>query len=203
MATVPQPDRLYVLNLALMKVPLPPLASLTDMDWNANQVFEHCAAQVFQECPWNFAQTFTTLTRSSRPDGAYKYAYDLPDDCLKVISIRQHESLLAPQASFSVAAGRQLLCNISPCHLQYVQFLDSPEDWNPDFTDAVACRIACELAPLASQDSGVVSRMKQLYALALSTAQQHDAVECRERVPLNPSIYLMSGRGLGGRRNKD
>lgn len=203
MPAVPQYDKLYVLNCALRKVPLPEKASLNDIDWDALVLFDNCVAQVLQSYEWNFAQTIITLQRSAtKPSTGYLYSYDMPADCIRVLSIRQHETLRAPQARFSTP-GRKIYCNISPCNLQYVRFVNDPEDWPPAFLDAVACRIAMEIAALAAQDAQASMRLVAMYERALGIAQQIDATETRQRIPLDFSIYAASGRGQGGRKSAE
>ena len=100
----------------------------------------------------------------------------------RLLDVRPGEDARSPQARFSVA-GDRLYCNISPCHVRYVARILDPADWPPDFVDAVATRLAAEIAPLSAQSFGLGASLLQLAQLAFQQAQANDAAEQRERLP--------------------
>lgn len=190
-------DKLWIINSALMKTGLPLAASLDDCDWNANYIYDNCTEQVLRSFAWGFAQKFASLPReSSEPQFAYKYYYRVPDDCLRLIDVHCQQSLRSPKARFS-QQGKLIATNVSPCYLRYVARQLNPEDWPPDFADAVACLIATQIAALSAEKAGLVPHLLQYYQLALTQAQLSDARENTERVPLDSSIYAARGDFAG------
>lgn len=181
-------DRLALINAALMKCGLPLAASLQDADWGASQRLDNVAEQFLRAYPWDFATVHATLSRSGSPEHGYLYAYALPDDCLRVIDVRPAEDLRSPRARFSVA-GENLYCNASPCNIRYVHRATDPNLWPPDFADAVATRLAAEIAPLSAQSFGLGASLLQMAQLALQLAQAADAAQRGERLPLG-SPYI-------------
>lgn len=192
-------DRLLVINKALMKAGLPLAASLNDVDWNAQLVFESCVDEALRGFAWGFAQRFEVLGMSGAPAHGYRYGYGLPGDCLRVIDVHCMHDLRSPRARY-VVSGRNLYCNVSPCNLRYVARNYEPEEWPVDFADAVACRIAMEIASLSTQTMKLLPSMMQLYQAALAQAQATDGRETQERVPLDESIWLARAADVGGRR---
>lgn len=182
-------DKLAVINAALMKCGLPPAASPQDVDWGASTRFDDVAEQLLRAHPWSFATAHATLGQTEAPAHGYRYAYTLPDDCLRVIDARPAEDLRAPQARFSVV-GNLLFTNATPCNLRYVRRLTDPSGWTPDFADAVATRLAAEIAPLAAQSFGLGASLLQLAQIAFQQAQASDAAEHSERLPLGSSYIL-------------
>lgn len=179
-------DRLSVINAALMKCGLPPAASLLDVDWGASARFDDVAEQLLRAHAWNFATTHATPGQAAAPAHGYLYAYALPADCVRVIDVRPAEDIRAPQARFSVVGG-QIYTNATPCNLRYVRRMTDPADWPVDFADAVAARLAAEIAPLAAQSFGLGASLLQLAQLAFQQAQAADAAERREFLPMRSS----------------
>lgn len=179
-------DKLSVINAALMKCGLPLAASLQDVDWGAASRFEDVAEQLLRAHGWNFAMAHVTAGRVADPAHGYAYAYELPADCVRVLEVRPGEDVRSPQARFSVTGGR-IYTNATPCNLRYVRRVLEPEAWPVDFADAVAARLAAEIAPLAAQSFGLGASLLQLAQLAFRQAQAADAAERRERLPLESS----------------
>ena len=172
-------DRLSVINAALMKVGLPLAADVNDCDWNASTIYEAVA---------EFATRFAVLTRSAaEPAFGFRYAYAMPSGCLRVVDVRCGEDLRSPKARF-VVSGKLVYANVSPCNARYVARELDPADWPTDFADAVAARIAAEIANLSAQTMSMTPGLIQLYQLSLAQAQSIDATETTERVPLDESI---------------
>lgn len=179
-------DKLSVINAALMKCGLPLAASLQDVDWGASVRFDDVTEQLLRAHPWNFATAYVTLSRTDMPAHGYRYAYALPQDCARVIDVRPAEDTRAPQARFAVVGG-QLFTNAGPCNVRYVRRLTDPAAWTVDFADAVATRLAAEIAPLAAQSFGLGASLLQMAQLAFQQAQASDAGERREFLPLGSS----------------
>lgn len=190
-------DKLTLVNKALLKVGLPLAAALNDCDWNAAMVFDAASEEVFRSFTWNFAQKYVSLGQGSAPGHGYDFSYPLPADCARVIDVHCQHDLRSPRARRSVV-GKQLYTNVSPCNLRYVSKATPIADWPADFCDAVAARIALEIAPLSTQSASMVPQLMQLYQLALATAQAADARETTERIPHDVNIWAArAGEGVG------
>lgn len=188
-------DRLSIINRALMKCGLPYAAALSDCDWHADDVFDSCVEEVLRSYTWNFAMVLTPLGQSAQPPCGFTKGYVLPDDCVRVVDARCCQDLRAPRLRHVQVRGRKLYCQQSPCYLRYISKDVGIEEWPPDFADAVACRIAMEIAPLSAQTMALTPQLTQMYNLALGHAQAADAHEVCERVPHD--VNIMAARGDG------
>lgn len=180
-------DKLAIVNKALLKSGLAPAAALEDCNWNAGYVFEMCAEEVFRSFTWNFARKTVVLERANGSPVGYRYAYALPSDYCRRVSVHAASDLRSPEARCDVS-GRILFANVSPCYLCYVAKFMNPQDWPPDFADAVATRIAQEIAPLSAQSMALIPQLVQQYQLSLSIAQASDAREKTGYVPFDNSF---------------
>lgn len=188
--------KLEIMNNALRKCGLPTGASLDDEDWNATEVFDTAAKQALRSFPWGFCTMFESLpVNTNAPAHGFTYAYTIPNDCLRVVDVRQHNDLRAPKGRF-VVSGKLHYANVNPCNARYVKDVSaSPEDWPEDFADAVSCRIAAEIASLSAQTATLTPGLLQMYQLSLAQAQAIDSTETNERVPLDESILATRTQG--------
>lgn len=188
-------NKLEVINSALMKIGLPLAATLDDADWNASTVYDLVVERVLRSFNWGFAASFGVFAPSGNvPIHGFTHAYAIPDDCLRVIDVRCASDLRAPRARF-VVSGRDVFTNVSPCNARYVHMVKDPQLWPPDFTDAVSCLIAFEIASLSAQTMSMTPGLMQLYQVALAQAQSVDATETSERVPLDESVLIARAGG--------
>lgn len=186
-------DKLSLINAALMKCGLPLAASLQDADWGASDRFAAVADTLLRAHAWNFATKYAALTKQGAPAHGWLAAYRLPTDCLRVLDVRPTQDLRGPQARFAVA-GSALYCNCSPCNARYVARVADPGSWPADFADAVATRLAAEIAPLSAQSFGLGASLLQLAQLAFQQAQAADAAEQRDRLPTgSPYVAVREG----------
>lgn len=181
--------KLQIINNALLKVALPPAATLEDCDWNASSVFATCAEQALRAHAWGFAQAYAALERKAAPPAfGFSHAYAMPEDCVRVIDVRPGAEIRSPKARF-VVQGRDVLTNASPANTRYVRRELNPENWPDDFANAVSCRIAAEIAGLSGEKIALIPQLMQMYQIAINQAMAADAHEETERVPLDESLY--------------
>ena len=185
-------DKLSIINNALLKVALPPAAALDDCDWNAGRVFESSAEECLRAHGWSFAMRYATLEQLESPPFGFKYAYQMPEDCVRVVDIRPGSDLRSPRARF-VTRGRQVFTNANPANTRYTGRELDTEIWPGDFANAVSCRIAAEIAGLSAEKIAMIPQLMQLAQIALNQAIMTDAREETERVPLDDSLYASRG----------
>lgn len=188
-------DKLSIINLAQMKCGLPLSAALNDCDWNANLVFENCSKECLRSFCWGFAQEFKSLAAAgTAPNFGFEKAYSLPTDCMRVVDVHCMNDLRSPKARYTLK-GRTVYTQVTPCYLRYVtsNVIATPDVWPADFTDAVAGRIAMEIAPLSAQTMNMTPVLVQKYMASLANAQATDAKENMERVPHDINIMLARG----------
>lgn len=194
-------DKLTIINVAQMKCGLPLSAALNDCDWNAALVFDNCTHEVLRSFCWGFAQEFRVLALSGKPEFGFEKEYNLPVDCVRVVDVHGCNDLRSPKGRYTLK-GKVLRTQLMPCYLRYVTNTVPCEDWPPDFTDAVASRIAMEIAPLSAQSMQLVPMLTQKYLTSLANAQATDGRENMERVPHDIDIWGARGgyERVGARR---
>lgn len=143
--------------------------------------------QTLRDFPWNFAQRRSWLARLPLPEGferEFRFAYALPDNCLRVHEVR-HEGI-APRP-FSLAQDTDgtaslLVTDAARALLLYTEDVQNSRLFDDLFAHMLARKLAALIAvPLLKNNSQKVGELEKLYAESLPQARQAAASERRER----------------------
>ena len=152
--------------------------------------------QALRDYPWAFAQRRAWPARVALPTGfeqEYRFAYALPEACLKAHEVR-HEGLLPrPFCLARDPAGDAtiLLTSASRALLLYTEDVRHCHQFDDLFAHMLARKLACLLAaPLLKSNSQKIAELEQLYSASLPQARQSDASE-RRPLPL-PDSWLQA-----------
>lgn len=170
--------------------------SLSEKSKEAEQCnlhFGHCRDAVLSDFPWNFASKRVALADTNNPPPDWKFAYSYPTDCLKAIAIIQsgqkypqpHNAINFLVGSDADGTGKLIYCDQQQAWLQYVASVTDVNMFDSLFIDALAWRLAGELArPLAS-NAGIGNEAFQMYTMAIASAGAHSLDESSE-----PNDYM-------------
>lgn len=164
-----------ICNLGLAKLGDEQITSLTEDKKSArlcNLVYEPLRDSVLRDHFWNFAVDRVALAASTdTPAYDFTTKFALPDDFLRLI-----DTNLVDDAVFKVE-GKFLLTNSDSVSIRYVKRVTDPNQFDWMFIEALAARIAAELA-IAITDSRVLSLdLFNLYATKIMEAKTADAQE--------------------------
>jgi hypothetical protein len=131
--------------------------------------------------PWTFATRRTTLPASSTPP-AYGFAreFPLPPDCLRLIELGQWYVMYQGVdygPLFSIEGNAVLCDEPAPLRARYVARIADPSSWPALFCEALACRLAAEIAESLTQSLGKRQQAWDEYKAALRAARQANAIE--------------------------
>ena len=146
--------------------------------------------QVLRDFPWSFAQRRVWLARLPLPEGferEFRFAYALPDDCLKVHEVR-HEGI-APRPfslarNMADASGAFLVTDAARALLLYTGDVRNSRLFDDLFAHMLSRKLAALIAvPLLKNNSQKVGELEKLYTESLPQARQATASERRESAP--------------------
>lgn len=137
--------------------------------------------EVLREHPWTHATVWASLSKSDTPPPfGFTNAYMLPPDCVRVIDVRADGDLSRQGLPFNGVRGA-VYTDASPCFVRYVARDNDPTYWPPDFCEAVASKLAAEVAlPLARDGGAMMRAMLDRYQWALDAARLNDAATNRD-----------------------
>jgi hypothetical protein len=152
-----------------------------------NQRYESVRDELFRSHPWNCLIRRAELAQEvSTPAFGYAKQYALPTDpfCLRVLEF-SNGSLSYPQDNmFSntggpvfVIEGRKLLTDSGTARIKYIARVTDPNEYDAGLTEALAARLAMELAYAITGSTSVMQITTALYAEKLREARFVDATE--------------------------
>jgi hypothetical protein len=140
---------------------------------------------VLRSYPWTFAMKRASLSADSEaPAFGYARAFALPDDCIRLYEVDGafQPANMGPITSDGGAVfaveGRKILTDLeAPLPIRFVSNLVEPPMWDPLFDEALACRVAYDLAEKLTQSSGKREAAMRDYMLAVREAERVNAIE--------------------------
>lgn len=164
-----------ICNSALIKLGQNPIASIEETGKAAvlcKQRIGIVIDMVLYEHTWNFATNRVVLSqRIDTPTYGYAYWYDLPADYLRVVSTN------IPRNCKYKIEGRKLLTDVSTVSMEYIKTVEDTGYFTPSFCEAVAFKLASDLAYALVQSSSKGEEMRVAYERHLATCRTFDAQE--------------------------
>lgn len=135
------------------------------------RAYEPVRDAVFRDHPWNCLLTRASLAAlSETPAWGFAYQYQLPVDCLRVLEVDA-------QCVWRVE-GRRILSDAgAPINILYVRQEDDPEQYDLLLVEALASRLAGELAESLTQSNTKKEVIEREYLDVLNRARRADAQE--------------------------
>ena len=171
-----------VVNVALRLIGAKTIVSLTDGSDNASvveDIYTETRDDLLSSHPWNFAIKRVQLARiSTAPAFEFDYAYALPSDWLRTVSVHDndagHGTVL--YRSEQVTGQKALVSSSDSVYLRYVSMVTDTNLMPPDFRRALALSLARDLSiPLASSNT-MYEQFTRESARALTRARSSDGM---------------------------
>lgn len=162
-----------ICNNALLVLGANTISSLSETSTEAvacNAVWDRCREFLLRAHPWNFAIKRAECARLvATPAFRYQYQYQLPTDCLRVLTVYQDPEYKKE--------GSVILTNRETCFVKYIKDSTSVSEWDSSFTELMVLKLRMELAYKFTQSSREVEIAAQLFRNALEDARAIDASE--------------------------
>ena len=147
----------------------------------ARDVYDEARRDLLNLHNWNFAAVRVQLTASATaPAFGWDYAYILPADFIRLISVHPHDDDDAGveyRLEFQSSDDRVLLSNSNQIYIRYVHDLDDANVMSAAFRDVLAWRLAREFAGALSKSAAAADSASNELRRALSRAKSIDGVE--------------------------
>lgn len=168
----------------------------------SEQEFDEVLDEVLAEHPWNAAKKRASLNLlTTAPLYGFAYAYQLPGDLIRVLSIDsagQSSTLTVSGVTQTTSRettwrveGRTLLCDVTPVEALYIAHVDDMNVLPAYLRNLVGTKIAAYYAQTLNQSATMAQLMEQEYQRKLSQARFNNA---QEGVPadLSPSDWTLA-----------
>lgn len=136
--------------------------------------------------PWNFALARGLLpARTTGPAFGWRYAYDEPSDCLRVLPLTADGTLNGAPVPFESEGGLILTDAAAPLKVRYIRRVDNPGLFDPVFGEFLAARLAWKMAQWVTGKSSYADRMKEAQGELLREARLADALTGTPPLPVD------------------
>lgn len=191
-----------ICNQALVKLGSTRIASLTDDSKQAgalNAVYEVKLRAELAAYPWTFAMDRAEIPASSTaPAFGWAYAYPLPADFLRMVEVGEYYVLYQPDITLFALEGRNILCDEgSPLRIRYTKYVSNAGLYPALFVEALACRLAAEVAEDLTQSLSKREAAEQAYERAIRMARRANAIQLPPQ-PTPEDTWLLARRGVRG-----
>lgn len=187
-------SEVQICNNALIKLGADTITSLSDDTKPArlcNKMYSIVRDDLLRSHPWNFAIVRSGLAQlSATPAFGYSYQYQLPGDCLRVLRIKD------TNAEYRIE-GRKLLTDENTVNLIYIKKVTDVTQFDANFADLVALKLASELAYNITNNASLSQGMVDLFERRLRRAKMNDAQEDSLYI-LQTDTFVDSRLGYGG-----
>lgn len=128
---------------------------------------------VLERGNWSFAKKRVELAAEvATPAFEYAYQYPLPSDCLRVLSINKYD--IDDETLDWQLEDNKILTNQSTCKIVYISQVTNPNKFSALFTQALAARIAADLAIPLTQSRTLQEAHYKLFSAKISEARAMD-----------------------------
>ena len=182
-------DKTGIANLALSNLGEARIQNLTENSSRARACsarIEGCIETVLRMNVWNSALERKLLTQIEAPVFGWNYTYQLPADCIKVVEVE-------PVSKFQVEK-KNILSNETSLYLLYVATPTDTNNLDALLAEAIAMKLAVEIAETLTSKDGLKSEMAQKYFMSIQEARSANS---RDKTPdhRERSSYLDAKKG--------
>lgn len=181
-----------ICNSALIKLSTARINSLDDDSKQARLCktqYPIIRDKLLQSHPWNFAIKRVELAPdATAPLYGYTYAYSLPSDYLRVLSVEEQDEGGISNAKY-VIEGKKVLTDLQPFKMRYLYRVTNTDTFTAAFREILALDLAIDLSYTLLQSNQLVQRLEQQKQEALRDVRSYDAQEGTPR-ELTENIFL-------------
>jgi hypothetical protein len=166
-----------ICNLALGRITQASIQSLDEENSVAalycKMYYEQDRKSLLRAFPWNFALKRGRIAQLAGTPIGWAYRFALPRECIRVRQITTEGYAMDHRNPFRIPyeiEGADLLCNIKEPILVYTEDKETPNDFDPLFTDAFVLRMALDLCMPLSGDKELRAQINSEYLTAVKQA---------------------------------
>ena len=168
-------DKTGISNLALSNLGEARIQSLTENSARARACsarIDSCIESVLRMNVWNSALERVLLTQIEAPLFGWNYTYQLPANCIKVVEVEPVSKYLVEK--------KNILSNETSLYLLYVATPTDTNNLDVLLAEAIAMKLAVEIAETLTSKEGLKQEIAQKYFLALQEARSANS---RDKTP--------------------
>lgn len=168
-----------IANRALQKLGAKRIVSLTEDSRNGravNAAFEVLKQAELRKHPWNFAIKRASIAASATsPLFTKSNSFPLPSDFLRLLAPDEEDNF--NYRDWQIEGGGIVTDDDAPLEIRYIYNVTDPNEMDVLFREALAMKIAQELAEEITQSNQKKAEAQQAYKEAIAEARRVNAFE--------------------------
>lgn len=176
-----------ICNNAIGRIGAQRIMDIDDQDSKSARIcknaYEINLRELLRLAQWNFAKDRVQLAEiSTAPAFGWAKQYQLPTDFIRLIQFNDIDAWQDDPSDFFEIEGRKLLTDEETARIEYIKFVDDPNQYDALFTKALVVLLASEIAVPIRQDEAIAGRLLvEFTSLKLPEARKTDANEKKRR----------------------
>ncbi len=138
---------------------------------------------------WRFARKRALLTKATSTIFGWKYAYELPEDCIKVLSLHSHSLPFDGEPEDYEEAGSVIYSNELTPEVSYTARIDEMSDWPGVFADVFCYNLAQEVALSTTGDANTLQLLEAKAQNVIKEAQRLGEIRADVKIPAGEELY--------------
>lgn len=192
--------KIEICNIALSRLGADTVNSLTEASESARQIalrYDAVRDAVLRDIPWNFAARMAPLApAANREYLGWSNVYGYPSDCVFLRKVYNSEE--ATDEEFRIVSGgegdrRFILARVADAWAEYTARITDTKLFDPQFVDALAWRLAADMADAVTGDARRRQPLLEIYQGIVMLARENELSEGLNH-PVSQSGAYVSAR---------
>lgn len=144
-------SKIEILNRALLKLGEPPISSFNDAAFGKTYelIYDDILRLLLSVYPWRFAVTRVRVAQRLEKFGE-RFMYQLPADFLMLIKVYEKHGK-CQKSGYEIADHAIVVDDDNGVEIEYVRYVENDDIFPPLFKEAMAAKLAAELAMRVKQ----------------------------------------------------
>ena len=199
-------DPFMICNMALSFIgnsnPVSSFADNTTESRLCSRYYDIARKTILSEFPWSFAKrsSVSLVADTTATHPVYAYIYDYPADALRILRIGNGSEQTGKLSEYEVVSSlvddgskQQILCNIEGARADYIADVEDAALFSAWFIEALAWKIAANVAVGLSGDPKIAQYAEQRYAVTVQDAKRYEGLQMNKPV-IQGNRYMTARR---------
>lgn len=138
---------------------------------------------------WRFARKKAVLSTSSAGAFGWKYSHELPEDCLRVLSVHSHSLPFDGEPDDFEEAGNVVYSNLLTPEIRYTARVEDMSKWPGVFADVFCYSLAEEIVLATTADTNTIQLLDTKIDGLIADAETLGEIRADVKIPAGDELY--------------
>lgn len=138
---------------------------------------------------WRFARKKAVLSTSSAGAFGWKYSHELPEDCLRVLSVHSHSVPFDGEPDDFEEAGKLIYSNLLTPEIRYTARVEDMSKWPGVFADVFCYSLAEEIVLATTGNPDTIQLLEAKAQNLIQNAQRLGEIRADVKIPAGEELY--------------